>query len=320
MPIQYLQQPVPINLINFPTSSWTQITPTGVPTWATGVAIQTFCHSGTNWTVSTRMTGSSDTWGQTTGIITSNNVSMLYAGLGAGGAPSTVGGGGTFDFWTSVSSINVQAWIVAALDWTFLLNAVQLSSLSSSYASVSASSAVPAGAEACIMGTNKSFGSFGCRATGSTDDWTTGQSTAGNGCQIIMALDSSLNFVAKSNAGAGTTPEVFAYIPSGYGMVWNQNAASFNRTPGTTGSLQALTTPAQTSQAILYQMLQGTTADTYQWQTTGTSNGMPAGGGLIAVGSQMLIGGPTPYCNISASDAIIYEQAYFPTVPSLGWL
>lgn len=277
----------------------------GVPVGATGVVLNVNATTGhTASAFGLRPTGSSDTWQQTgqAGVTTATQ-QYRHVGLNSGGQfdiyPTAAFGAGT--------ALQVVGWWGS--EAVFYLNALGPLGTATVASYTPYTPAVPSGTLGVLVGFNKNPSAWCVRQDGSGDDFTTGGFTGNAGFgECIVGLSLSGVFDYKTNASTGVTPYILGYFPAGSGLNWH--GTSINRTPGTAGSAQSLTT---TSGATRYIYNVG---GSINYTVTSGETGLPLFENTYGSGGQCICGS-SPTANISTTTgAFVMELGYFaPAAP-----
>lgn len=293
-----LATPVSLSLTGVTAATWSAISLSGtVPAGTTGVILNATASGGANATYyGARMSGSTDAYigGQTTSPY---NQKQLITGLRSSDL--------SFDFYSQAVGTGVLLYLLGyfGAEATFYSAAVDGGLvLQGSYGDIDVSSIVPVGTQAVIT-TLSSHALTALRQRGSTDDWYT---TAGGGIAqmiggAIIGLDSSRMLNGKT-ANSGIHLRLLGYITSG--LTWNTNA--IDRTPGTTGSYQSLTTTSGAT-GYLYHLAETSNVNV----SVVTSGGTAPYQFATAMSAGQMCAGTPPTAKVASSVPHIYEQGYF---------
>lgn len=248
-----------------------------------------------------RMTGSGDTYSGGVAYAIGTQGHLWSGCSGTQSIDILLGGSGAAN--------GAALWLIGYTgpEATYTANALLLGTVSTSaYTTFNLSTTGAAGASAAIVTFGTNPGPCGLRQLGSTDDYLA-SNTPGTGVGPLGGYLVGIGTGANANQIAAKASNSCSLYLMGWmnGVVWNTNAIV--RTPGTTGSLQALTTEPN-GIGYLYQM-KATAA--YDWTIANTSGStLPnsiGGKGSTAVMST----GATPYANISNTAQGVLELGYF---------
>lgn len=277
-----------------------------VPSTATGVmCLFQSPTTGASAYAAVRGTGSTDNY--------TGGVALAQGAQATALAP--LSSGFSFDFFTETSNeaadgaeLFLLGYTEGETGWTSNLNAINLVTSSTSYATISLASTSANGAIAAIVGFSGNPGSFGLRVNGdTTDDFSTNASNSiGMPGWYIVGLDSNSEFQCKTS----NTVQVLLLGWITFNFAWNSPAIT--RTPGTAGTQVALSLEAGAI-GYLYQM--ASTTSGFDWQIVtaqGTTLPYTIGGKGSA---QVSMAGSAPYAKISSTSLAVKELGYWLASP-----
>lgn len=316
----FLSSPSAISTSGWAVNTWETVNLTGVvPSGSTGaILLITTNTTNSTATVGVRKSGvaSPDVWAQSGNSISGDSVA---GGFGGRYMHAPLNSSLQFDIYTS-AFVNITFQVVgywSSSEATFYDNAINAGSPGSSAYNSPAINATTLGVPSSALGVFVAFnstsgGQCGVRPMGSSDAYYAGASQLlGQYGHVLTALGTGAGagqFQTRTAAGAGTV-YIMGYINSGTNFVWNSSA--INVTPGTAGSLQALTQESNAT-AYLYMLSgPGTNACASAVIEGTATTGIPASIPGIGMAGQYLCGANSQANLSTLTGMTLYELGYF---------